>query len=84
MQRGGTSFQSVIPVGWASSPSIKLDGQSRVLRWTSYQYMTGKMPVLPRPVRQCRRRRILFVFAIIFETPDNCYTLCSGACRPGS
>jgi hypothetical protein len=30
MQNGRTGFQPVIPVGWASSPSIKWDGQSRV------------------------------------------------------
>jgi hypothetical protein len=35
MQGSGTGFQPVIPVGWASSPSIKWDGQSRVLRGTS-------------------------------------------------
>jgi hypothetical protein len=35
MQSGRTGFQLVIPVGWASSPSIKWDGQSRVLRGTS-------------------------------------------------
>ena len=32
MQSGRKGFQPVIPVGWASSPSIKWDGQSRVLR----------------------------------------------------
>jgi hypothetical protein len=44
MQGGETRFQLVIPVEWASR-----DGQSRVLRGTSYQDMTGMMPVLPRP-----------------------------------
>jgi hypothetical protein len=41
MQAGSTGLQSVIPIGWASSPSIKWDGQSRVLRGTSYQDMTS-------------------------------------------
>ncbi len=35
MQGGRTGFQPLIPVGQASSPSIKWDRQSRVLRGTS-------------------------------------------------
>ncbi len=30
MQDGRTGFQPVIPVGWASSPSIKWDGHETV------------------------------------------------------
>jgi hypothetical protein len=35
MQGGRAGFRSVTPVGWASSPSIKRDGQSRVLPGTT-------------------------------------------------
>ena len=46
MQAGRAGFRSVIPVGWASSPSIKSDRAiPRSAR--DYQDMTGKMPVLP-------------------------------------
>ena len=31
MEAGRTGFQSVIPVGWASSPSIKWDGQDETV-----------------------------------------------------
>jgi hypothetical protein len=36
IQDGTTGFQPVIPVGWASSPSIRWGGQE-----ASYQNMTG-------------------------------------------
>ncbi len=54
-----TAFQPVIPVGWASSPSIKWDGQSRVLRGTSYQ----------DPAARCPSYQIVFFLAIILENP---------------
>jgi hypothetical protein len=65
MQGGETRFQLVIPVEWASS-----DGQSRVLRGTSYQDMTGKMPVLPRPGGKMNVVTKSFSFpGLFFENP---------------